>query len=222
MAKVSYTVCDRHSEAKDGVENRSFGFDGQLYEMDQCPVCQAEFNKAMEPWLQFARPVASKGQRGKGQTAEIRKWATEQGYDIKENGAIPIEIIQAWTEWKNSNPAPESGNGSVTDGKEEPEPNGPQRVLYAGQERVLEPPPGSAVTRIIPRGQRPQQEPKRRNWTDQDKAKICNEAKRLGVGEAARNHRLSESVLRRWLKDRGMTAAVPKPAPRPKVTIKAR
>jgi hypothetical protein len=79
-----------------------FGLDGTEFEIDLNARHSDELHQALETYIQHARKVGSATRRGRGNrrsgagsfdTARAREWARENGYDIKERGRIPADIV---------------------------------------------------------------------------------------------------------------------------------
>ena len=79
-----------------------FGLDGTEFEIDLNARHSSELRQALETYIQHARKVGSAARRGRGNrrgragsadTARVREWAREKGYDIKERGRIPADIV---------------------------------------------------------------------------------------------------------------------------------
>jgi tRNA threonylcarbamoyladenosine modification (KEOPS) complex Pcc1 subunit len=79
-----------------------FGLDGTEFEIDLNARHSSELRGALETYILHARKVGSAARRGRGNrrsgagsidTAKAREWAKEHGYDIKERGRIPADIV---------------------------------------------------------------------------------------------------------------------------------
>ncbi|HEX6451207.1 MAG TPA: Lsr2 family protein [Trebonia sp.] len=83
-----------------------FALDGTDYEIDLNAKHTEELRSALGKYVTHARKVgtgarrggrgAGKGGRGAGSalnTTEIRNWAREQGYDIKDRGRVPADVV---------------------------------------------------------------------------------------------------------------------------------
>jgi hypothetical protein len=83
-----------------------FALDGTEYEIDLNTEHTEELRSALGKYVSHARKVGS-GARRVGRTAgrvsrgtgpalnttEIRNWAREQGYDIKDRGRVPGDLV---------------------------------------------------------------------------------------------------------------------------------
>lgn len=93
------------SEAEETIK---FGLDGVTYEIDLSAKNAARLRKELSPYVESARRIGGRAVRGrapkqtargaarKADTAEIRAWAREQGYDVSDRGRIPAEIVEAY------------------------------------------------------------------------------------------------------------------------------
>ena len=79
-----------------------FGLDGTDFEIDLNARHSSELRRALETYIAHARKVGSAARRGRGNrrgsggsidTARAREWARDNGYDIKERGRIPADIL---------------------------------------------------------------------------------------------------------------------------------
>lgn len=99
-------------------ETVRFGLDGGSFEMDLSTENAAKLRDAIRPYVAKARRVQARQQRGsaktasssRGQsrnpeTAEIRKWAKENGYSVSDRGRIHQEIQDAYYEAKKKGQA---------------------------------------------------------------------------------------------------------------------
>src|SRR6202012_3783083 len=83
-----------------------FALDGTEYEIDLNSKHSEELRSALGKYVTHARKVggaarragrvAGRGARGAGSTlntTEIRNWARENGYDIKDRGRVPADLV---------------------------------------------------------------------------------------------------------------------------------
>ena len=86
-----------------------FALDGTEYEIDLNAKHTEELRSALGKYVTHARKVgaiarrggrgAGRGGRGTGSalnTTEIRNWAREQGYDIKDRGRVPADVVSKY------------------------------------------------------------------------------------------------------------------------------
>jgi hypothetical protein len=83
-----------------------FALDGTDYEIDLNQKHSEELRSALGKYVSHARKVggsarragrlagrASRGANSALNTTEIRNWAREQGYDIKDRGRVPADLV---------------------------------------------------------------------------------------------------------------------------------
>jgi hypothetical protein len=83
-----------------------FALDGTDYEIDLNARHSEELRSALGRYVSHARKVgggarragrtagrASRGVSSALNTTEIRNWAREQGYDIKDRGRVPADLV---------------------------------------------------------------------------------------------------------------------------------
>ncbi|MFJ7189702.1 histone-like nucleoid-structuring protein Lsr2 [Streptomyces bacillaris] len=97
-------------DGSEASETIVFGLDGKLYEIDLTDKNAAKLRKTLEPYVAKGRKVsqARGGRRGgttqtaasSGDTALVRAWAKENGYEVNDRGRVPAEIKQAYSKAK--------------------------------------------------------------------------------------------------------------------------
>jgi hypothetical protein len=85
-----------------------FALDGTEYEIDLSTAHNDELRKSLEKYVTHARKVggqARRAARGGGRrgsstidTARVREWAKDQGYNIKDRGRVPAEFVAKYQE----------------------------------------------------------------------------------------------------------------------------
>ncbi|MEU4347114.1 Lsr2 family protein [Streptomyces sp. NPDC023838] len=76
--------------------------DGVAYEIDLGPDSYDKLLEAVAPFTKVGRRIkagvkaAPKATGGRTDTAAIRAWAKEKGYDINDRGRVPAEIREAY------------------------------------------------------------------------------------------------------------------------------
>src|SRR3984957_11166849 len=81
-----------------------FGLDGTDYEIDLSTAHSEELHKVLAGYVTHARRAAGTARRGpRGRrpadpldTRKVRQWAKGQGFDIKERGRVPAEVIEKY------------------------------------------------------------------------------------------------------------------------------
>ncbi|MFI8517873.1 Lsr2 family protein [Streptomyces sp. NPDC085481] len=88
-------------------ETVTFALDGKSYEIDLTTANADKLRDLLEPYTKSGRRTGgrSAGARGKGRTAvsggspdtaKIRAWAKENGYNVNDRGRVPAEIKAAY------------------------------------------------------------------------------------------------------------------------------
>lgn len=79
-----------------------FAIDGAEYEIDLSARHTEELRSALGRYTSHARKVGGTARRGSGRAGRkpssadsvaVRAWARENGYDIKERGRVPADLI---------------------------------------------------------------------------------------------------------------------------------
>lgn len=91
-------------DGKEADETVTFGLDGVSYEIDLSTKNAAKMRDSLAVYVGSARKVGGRKRRGKASgggrsgsnTAEIRDWARQNGYEVSERGRIPAEVRQAY------------------------------------------------------------------------------------------------------------------------------
>ncbi|MFJ9826540.1 MULTISPECIES: histone-like nucleoid-structuring protein Lsr2 [unclassified Streptomyces] len=88
-------------------ETVTFALDGKSYEIDLTTANADKLRSLLEPYAKSGRRTGgrSAGTRGKGRvvasagspdTAKIRAWAKENGYNVNDRGRVPADIKAAY------------------------------------------------------------------------------------------------------------------------------
>ena len=85
-----------------------FSLDGTEYEIDLSSQHNEELRSALKGYIDHARKVsgqarkAASGRPGRKpsavDTVAVRAWARENGYDIKDRGRVPAELVAKYRE----------------------------------------------------------------------------------------------------------------------------
>ncbi|MGW0359268.1 histone-like nucleoid-structuring protein Lsr2 [Nocardia nova] len=105
--KVIVELVDDYDGKSKADETVHFGIDGVEYEIDLSIKNAGKLRAQLEPWSQAARRIGrvpkgnvkSTGTRSdahKQQTATIRDWARENGYEVSKRGRIHKDILEAY------------------------------------------------------------------------------------------------------------------------------
>jgi len=99
--KVNIVLIDDIDESP-AVETVSFALDGKNYTIDLSEKNAKKLRDAVAPFVAHARPAgggaaARKRRNGqRGNAAEIRSWARDNGYEVPDRGRIPADINAAY------------------------------------------------------------------------------------------------------------------------------
>ncbi|MDI3406817.1 histone-like nucleoid-structuring protein Lsr2 [Streptomyces cavernicola] len=87
-------------------ETVTFALDGKQYEIDLTTANADKLRGLLEPYVKGGRRTGgrSAGARGKARTAsaggentaQIRAWAKENGYEVNDRGRVPASIREAY------------------------------------------------------------------------------------------------------------------------------
>jgi hypothetical protein len=100
--KVTVTLVDDLSGGE-ADETVTFALDGKTYEIDLAGKNADKLRKALEPYVTAGRKTGSTRGRGKpgrqqggDETAAIRAWARENGFEVNDRGRVPGNIRDAY------------------------------------------------------------------------------------------------------------------------------
>ncbi|XHM66163.1 Lsr2 family protein [Streptomyces nigra] len=110
MAQQIVTQLIDDLDGSEASETIVFGLDGRTYEIDLTDKNAAKLRKALAPYVDKGRKMSQTrgGRRGgatqsaasSGDTALIRAWAKENGYEVNDRGRVPAEIKEAYAKAK--------------------------------------------------------------------------------------------------------------------------
>ncbi|GGO54984.1 Lsr2 family protein [Streptomyces daqingensis] len=94
-------------EGGEADETVTFALDGKSYEIDLTTSNADKLRSVLEPYVKGGRRTGGRSARGKGRasgsgggssqdTAKIRAWAKDQGYDVNDRGRVPANIREAY------------------------------------------------------------------------------------------------------------------------------
>ncbi|WP_030517782.1 Lsr2 family protein [Nocardia sp. NRRL WC-3656] len=105
--KVIVELVDDYDGKSKADETVRFSLDGVEYEVDLSLKNAGKLRAAFEPWTEPARRIGriprsksktteTRPAADKQQTATIRDWARENGYEVSRRGRIHKDIIEAY------------------------------------------------------------------------------------------------------------------------------
>ncbi|GAA2413525.1 Lsr2 family protein [Streptomyces glaucosporus] len=87
-------------------ETVTFALDGKTYEIDLTTANADKLRSLLEPYVKHGRRTGGRSARGKSarpssgggaqDTAKIRAWAKENGYEVNDRGRVPATIREAY------------------------------------------------------------------------------------------------------------------------------
>ncbi|MEU7133187.1 Lsr2 family protein [Streptomyces sp. NPDC046261] len=89
-------------------ETVTFALDGKSYEIDLTTANADKLREALADYVKSARRTGGRATAGRGKaragaaaggspdTAKIRAWAKENGYNVNDRGRVPAEIREAY------------------------------------------------------------------------------------------------------------------------------
>ncbi|MFI6682533.1 Lsr2 family protein [Streptomyces sp. NPDC050485] len=107
MAQKIVTIYtdDLTGEESEEAKTHSIAIDGIVYEIDLGPDSYDKLMEAVGPFIGKARKAGRIGKGAKprgtgssasGDTAKIRAWAKENGYEVNDRGRVPADIREAF------------------------------------------------------------------------------------------------------------------------------
>jgi hypothetical protein len=84
-----------------------FALDGSEYEIDLSTKHSDELHTALKTYVDHARKLGGTARRGTARvgrksstvdTVAVRAWARENGYDIKDRGRVPADLVTKYRE----------------------------------------------------------------------------------------------------------------------------
>ena len=103
---VTLLIDDLTGEESEDVTNVQFSVAGTDFEIDLNDKNHAEFMNALAPYMNNARRIkrSRKGKGGAGRasvssnedTARIREWARENGFEVNDRGRVSASIREAY------------------------------------------------------------------------------------------------------------------------------
>ncbi|MDQ8707777.1 Lsr2 family protein [Streptomyces sp. LHD-70] len=87
-------------------ETVTFALDGKQYEIDLTTANADKLRGLLEPYVKGGRRTGGRSAGGRGKaraasggsenTAQIRAWAKENGYEVNDRGRVPASIREAY------------------------------------------------------------------------------------------------------------------------------
>lgn len=105
MAQSVKIILEDDLEGGPAEETVQFGLDGQQYEIDLSTANAEKLREALRPYAAAGRRGQAKSARATGprssiggnlETAKIRAWAKENGYEVSDRGRIHQSVKDAY------------------------------------------------------------------------------------------------------------------------------
>ncbi|CAM5707061.1 histone-like nucleoid-structuring protein Lsr2 [Streptomyces aurantiogriseus] len=87
-------------------ETVTFALDGKTYEIDLTTANADKLRSLLDPYVKGGRRTGGRASGGRGKaraatggsqdTAQIRAWAKENGYEVNDRGRVPASIREAY------------------------------------------------------------------------------------------------------------------------------
>ncbi|MGW3105759.1 histone-like nucleoid-structuring protein Lsr2 [Streptomyces sp. NPDC001100] len=106
MAQKTVVLLTDDISGGDADQTLIFGLDGKSFEIDLNDKNAEKLRKALKPYIEAGRKTGGRAStRGRGagatrsgeDTAAIRAWAKENGFDVNDRGRVPANIRDAYT-----------------------------------------------------------------------------------------------------------------------------
>ncbi|WP_114855982.1 Lsr2 family protein [Brachybacterium sp. YJGR34] len=104
MARKTYVELIDDISGDKAAETVSFALDGVAYEIDLSAENAETFREELGVWVQKSRRVGGRRSRGgasrnrSNDSAQIRQWAREAGYEVPDRGRISATLRKAYEE----------------------------------------------------------------------------------------------------------------------------
>ena len=105
MAQSVQIILEDDLEGGPADQTVQFGLDGRQYEIDLSAANAERLREALRPYVTSGRRAQNKPVRtttsrsssgGNPETAKVRAWAQENGYEVSDRGRIPQQIREAY------------------------------------------------------------------------------------------------------------------------------
>lgn len=103
MARTTIVRLTDDLDGTDAASTVSFGWGGQVYEIDLSKKNAAAFEKVIRPYVAAGRKASSapRARRtarrtGLDDLGAVRAWARENGFNVSDRGRVPATVIEAY------------------------------------------------------------------------------------------------------------------------------
>ena len=103
MSKQTITIINDDLDGSEGAETVSFALQGTEYSIDLSPKNLAKLEKSLGPFIEAGTKVSarrsprrSKSASSKPDSAAIRQWGRDNGYEVPTRGRVPQAVVEAY------------------------------------------------------------------------------------------------------------------------------
>lgn len=103
MAQKHQIILIDDLDGSEADETVTFGLDGVSYEIDLSAEHAEELRESINSWVECARRTGGRASRRGTRkassdldTADVRQWARENGYEVSDRGRISATIMDAY------------------------------------------------------------------------------------------------------------------------------
>lgn len=109
MAQRNIVMLVDDIDGSEADETVTFGLDGVSYEIDLTRAHAAELRAALASWIESGRRTGGRkaaasaalgsrtsGRRPRSETEDMRAWARANGYEVKDRGRVPADVVAAY------------------------------------------------------------------------------------------------------------------------------
>lgn len=102
MAQRVQVILIDDIDGGDATETVNFALDNVQYEIDLSAQNAAQLRQDLDTWVNAGRRVSSRrgsaARARSNDSAKVRAWAKDNGYDVSERGRISAEIREAYAQ----------------------------------------------------------------------------------------------------------------------------
>lgn len=109
MAQKVITLLTDDLDGSEASQTVVFALDGKTYEIDLSDEHATKMREALAPFVGSARKVGGRAtirrlgsSKPAEDTAAIRAWAKENGFDVNDRGRVPANIREAYAKAKTA------------------------------------------------------------------------------------------------------------------------
>jgi hypothetical protein len=103
MAQKVQTLFIDDIDGGDAEGTVRFALDGTDYEIDLSAAHSAELHQTLDGYIRHARRTGAARRAARGRAAaqaldthKVREWAKDNGFDIKERGRVPADVVASY------------------------------------------------------------------------------------------------------------------------------